>query len=174
MRFADDRPMAIILVHGPLDSANKGLAEVAVRADRRTLGKRLWRGAADDGTQFGFELRDPLGDGDAVWASSTARYVVRQAAEPVLEIPLDPSAPAAAMIGWAVGNLHFPVEARDGRLLAPDDPALRQSLDRIGVGYRASVEVFRPHRLAAGHGGHSHSHHHHHGDGHHGHGDDRA
>jgi urease accessory protein UreE len=64
------------------------------------------------------------------------------------------------MIGWAVGNLHFAIEAQAPRLLAPDDPALRQSLDRLGVHYQESVDVFQPHRFTGSLAGHGHAHHH--------------
>lgn len=149
------------LVHAPLAHADPGLPEVAVRADRQRLSKRLWRAAADDGTEFGFELERPLLDGDVVWATAKARYVIRQEPERVLEIPLDVSPKTAAALGWAVGNLHFEIDAQDARLLAPDDTGLRQSLDRLGIEYSEAVEVFRPQRLGGGHG-HSHPHHHHH------------
>lgn len=146
------------LVQAPLTSFNAALPEIAIRADRQKLAKRLWRATADDGTEFGFEVETPLRHGDTVWMGDTERYVIRQAAEPVLEIPLGVTPEAAAVIGWAVGNLHFAIEAQATRLLAPDDSGLRQALDRLGIRYHKIVEVFQPHRLA----GHSH----HHGDAH--------
>ena len=78
-----------------------------------------------------------------------ARYVISQLPAPVLEIALDPKPEASAVLGWIVGNLHFVIEAQATRLLAPDDPALRQALERLGGSFRATVEVFQPHRLAA-------------------------
>jgi len=144
------------LVHAAITS-DPGLPEVAVSVDRRLLAKRLWRAAAADGMEFGFELDSPLVHGDVVFANAAARYVIRQLPEPVLEIPLPAAPDAAAVTGWAVGNLHFPIEAQPGRLLAPDDTALRQSLERIGIAYRAIEEVFRPHRLATGAEPHSHA-----------------
>jgi urease accessory protein UreE len=54
-----------------------------------------------------------------------------------------------------VGNLHSAIEARSDRVLAPDDPGLRQTLDRLGIRYGERLAVFQPHRLAeslAGHG----------------------
>lgn len=144
------------LVHAAIP-ADPALPEVALFVERRQLAKRLWRAAAADGVEFGFELAGPLAHGDVVFATAAARYVIRQLPEPVLEIPLPPAPDAAAITGWAVGNLHFPIEAQPGRLLAPDDTALRQSLERMGIAYRAIDEVFRPHRLAAGAAPHSHS-----------------
>ncbi len=144
------------LVHAAI-TADPALPEIAIAVERRQLAKRLWRAAAADGAEFGFELARPLAHGDVVFANPTARYVIRQLPEPVLEIPLPPAPDAAAITGWAVGNLHFPIEAQPARLLAPDDTALRQSLERMGIAYRAIDEVFRPHRLAAGATPHSHA-----------------
>jgi urease accessory protein len=144
------------LVHAAIATA-PALPEIAITVERRQLAKRLWRATATDGTEFGFELAGPLVHGDVVHTTATARYVIRQLPEPVLEIPLPPAPEAAAITGWAVGNLHFPIEAQPHRLLAPDDTALRQSLERTGIAYRAIEEVFRPHRLAAGAAPHSHA-----------------
>ena len=146
----------MILVHAAI-AADPALPEVPIAVERRQLAKRLWRATATDGSEFGFELAGPLAHGDVVFADAAARYVIRQSPEPVLEIPLPPSPDAAAVTGWAVGNLHFPIEAQPARLLAPDDIALRQSLERLGIAHRATEAVFRPHRLAAGAAPHSHA-----------------
>lgn len=156
------------LVRAPLPPGIEALAEVPIRVDRQRLSKLLWRATAEDGMEFGFQLDEPLHNGEAVWKTAQACYTVRQEPEPVLEIPLDLAPDAAAFIGWAVGNLHFAIEAQPSRLLAPDDPGLRQSLERLGIHFHRAVEVFQPHRLAgklAGHG-HDHGHSHDHGHGH--------
>jgi urease accessory protein len=147
------------LVHAPLSSFNRALPEIAVCANRQKLAKRLWRASAEDGTEFGFEVETPLRHGDVVWASDKARYVIRQEPEPLLEIPLDVKPDAAAVIGWAVGNLHFAIETQETRLLAPDDAGLRQALDRMHIHYHETVEVFQPHRFAGSLAGHGHHHH---------------
>jgi len=152
------------LVHAPLSSFDAALPEISVCVDRQKLAKRLWRAAAADGMEFGFEVETPLRHGDVVWASDKARYVILQEPETVLEIPLDVKPDAAAVIGWAVGNLHFAIEAQPTRLLAPDDTGLRQALDRMHIHYHKVVEVFQPHRFAGSLAGHGHEHgHHHHG-----------
>ncbi|MDD2765111.1 MAG: urease accessory protein UreE [Opitutaceae bacterium] len=150
------------LIYAPLASFAAVLPEVAVRADRQQLARRRWRAAADDGMEFGFELEAALRHGDVVWAGAQARYVIRQSAEPVLEIPLDMASDAAAVIGWAVGNLHSAIEAQPTRILAPDDPGLRQTLDRLGIPYQGITAVFQPHRFAGNLAGHGHAHHHDH------------
>jgi urease accessory protein len=166
-------PRFIISMHhitSALQEFDANLPEVSVLADRLKIAKRLWRATADDGEDLGFEVAAPLKSGDVVWQSPTARYVIRQAAEPLLEIPLDPKPEEAAITGWAVGNMHFVIEAQPTRLLAEDDPTLRQALERFGIHYHEIVDVFQPHRFAAsaaGHGhGHSHNHDHSHDHGH--------
>jgi urease accessory protein len=146
------------LVRLPLADFDATLPEVAIPVDRQRLAKRLWRGTADDGAEFGFEVETPLRDGDVAAVAATARYVIRQTAEPLLEIPLDVAPDAAAVIGWAVGNLHFAIEAQSTRILAPDDSGLRQSLDRMGIHYHELVAVFQPHRFAGSLAGHGHGH----------------
>jgi urease accessory protein len=138
------------LIHGPIADANVALAAVALRVDRMTLAKRLWRAAADDGTEFGFELAAPLKHGDVFHQTSSARYVIAQQEEPVVEIPLDVTPSAAAGIGWAIGNLHLELAAEPTRLIAPDDPAVRQLLERLKVSCRPTTAVFRPGRFARG------------------------
>ncbi len=146
---------SLILVRASIDAADPTLPTTAVRVDRQKLARRRWRGKADDGTDFGFELEVALRDGDVVWVTQTARYVIRQSAEPLLEISVALPPDQAAVVGWAVGNMHAVIEAQADRILAPDDPGLRQALDRIGIGYRPAVAVFQPHRFA-GVVGHSH------------------
>jgi urease accessory protein len=138
------------LVSAPLASSDPALPEVMVAVERLTLAKRLWRGVAADGAEFGFELAGPLQDGDVVAQTASVRYVIRQQPEPVLEIPLDLAPSGAAGIGWAIGNLHMELSAEPARLLAPDDPAVRQLLDRIKVPYRPTTALFRPGRFARG------------------------
>lgn len=138
------------LVSGPLASADSSLPEIPLRVERLTLAKRLWRGTAEDGTEFGFELAAPLKHGDTFFQSATARYTVQQHPEAVIEVSLDVSPSAAAGIGWAVGNLHLELQSEPTRLLAPDEPAVRQLLDRLKVPFQPTTAIFRPGRFARG------------------------
>ena len=138
------------LIRATISEPNPTLPEVAVRVERMKLAKRLWRGAAEDGMEFGCELAAPLRDGDTIWQTATARYVIRQPAEPVVEISLDVAPSAAAGIGWAIGNLHLELSAEADRLLAPDEPAVRQLLDRLKVPYQSTMAIFRPGRFVRG------------------------
>lgn len=138
----------MILVSVPVVSPVLALPLVELRVERRTLAKRLWRGTAADGTEFGFELSVPLKPGDTVHQTTAARYVIVQEPEPVLEILLGDLPPSAtAGIGWAVGNLHLEFASEAMRLLTPDEPAARQLFARIQVDYTPTTAVFRPGRF---------------------------
>ena len=106
------------LIQVPLATPDPALPEIPLCIERLTLAKRLWRGTAEDGTEFGFELEAPLRHGDTFFQSATARYTVQQQPEPVVEISLDVAPSAAAGIGWAIGNLHLELQAEPARLLA--------------------------------------------------------
>jgi urease accessory protein len=138
------------LIQTPVAAPNPALAEIAVRVDRVTLAKRLWRGKAVDGMEFGFELAAPIRHGETAFQSATARYVIQQAPEPVVEISLALAPSAAAGIGWAIGNLHLELAAEATRLIAADEPAVRQLLDRLKVPFTSTTAIFRPGRFVRG------------------------
>lgn len=138
------------LIQVPLATPDPALPEIPLCIERLTLAKRLWRGTAEDGTEFGFELEAPLRHGDTFFQSATARYTVQQQPEPVVEISLDVAPSAAAGIGWAIGNLHLELQAEPTRLLAPDEPAVRQLLGRLKVPFTTTTTIFRPGRFARG------------------------
>lgn len=138
------------IIRNPGMDPDLNLPEIRLRVERLKLAKRLWRGVAEDGTEFGFELAYPLKPGATFWQTETSRYVIEQKSEPVLAISLDVTASAAAGIGWAVGNLHMELQAEATRLLAVDDPAVRQLLTRIQVPFKTTTAVFRPGRFVRG------------------------
>jgi len=140
----------ITIVRAPLAQPNLSLPSIALRVDRLRLAKRLWRGIADDGVEFGFELEMPLKPEQTIWEGEGKRYVIVQEPEPVLEIALTVTPAAAAGIGWAIGNLHLELSAESTRMLTPDDPATRQLLERIKVPFTATTAVFRPGRFVRG------------------------
>ena len=140
----------MILIHQPIAAPNLALAIVPLRVDRITIAKRLWRGTAEDGEDFGFELGATLKHGDTVFETPVSRYVVEQMPEPVLEISLAIAPSAAAGVGWAIGNLHLELQAEVTRLLTADEPAVRQLLERMKVPFQATRAIFRPGRFVRG------------------------
>ncbi len=138
------------LINAPIAAPNTSLPQVALSVERLTVAKRLWRGKAADGLEFGFELERPLRNGETFWQTDAARYVIAQQPEKVLEVDLAIAPSAAAGIGWAVGNLHLELCAEPTHLLALDEPAVRQLLERLQVPFNPTVAVFRPGRFARG------------------------
>jgi urease accessory protein len=80
--------------------------------------------------------------------------------EPVLAVvPRSPS--EAIRLAFEVGNRHFTLALEGERLLVPDDAAMRQLLERLGVAFERTEAVFTP--IGAGHRhepahGHGHDH----------------
>ena len=147
--------MTLELVHAPLAKSDPLLPPVRIPVDRLTLAKRRWRGVAEDGREFGFDLDEPLTDG-AVVLQDGSRYVITQKYEPVIEVALGADAAACARLGWLIGNLHFSMEVLGSTVRVADDPALRQLFEREQIAFIAAKRVFHP----TG-GGNSHGHHHH-------------
>ena len=138
------------LIHAALDSP-PALPRIALHADRLTLAKRRWRGIAEDGVEFGFDLAAPLVDDVAFFASETALYVLAQKSEPVLEVALIPKAAPVARLGWTIGNFHFPIQVTDEVIRVPDDIALRQLFEREKIPFTACERVFVPFANAHSH-----------------------
>lgn len=141
------------IIQQPLDATATAPNIVRLAVERSTLAKRRWRGMAEDGAEFGFDLARPLADGAAFHQSETARYVIAQKYEPVLEIRGAELTGAAfgdaARLGWMIGNLHFQIEIADGVIRVADDSAVRQLLTREGIAFAACKRVFHP--LSGGH-----------------------
>ena len=117
---------------------------VNLHAERLTLAKRRWRGVAEDGAEFGFDLAGPLSDGAVFYATEVAVYVIAQRPEPCLEVALIPRVAPVARLGWAIGNLHFPIEVTEEVIRVPDDPALRQLFEREKIPFVPCERVFKP------------------------------
>jgi urease accessory protein len=117
---------------------------VLLLADRTMLAKRRWRGVAQDGREFGFDLDHPVSDGAVFHRQSGKCYVISQTPESVLEVELETDPARAAVICWQIGNLHFPVEITDQIIRCVDDPAIRLLLSREGVSWHPAIAVFRP------------------------------
>ena len=135
----------MILVTRLLESASARPPEAqrVLAAERRQFLKRRWRGTAEDGTEFGFDLESRLVDGGVIHRRDDIDYVVRQLPETVYQIPFDNPA-HAALVGWKVGNLHLPAEVFDGFIRVLHDDAMKQLLDREGWPHSEPVVLFQP------------------------------
>jgi len=128
------------------------LHPVRLAVERLTLAKRRWRGVAEDGAEFGFDLELPIADGAAFHLTDNAVYLIAQKYEPVLELQIGSD---AARVGWLIGNLHFQIEVLEDVVRVVDDSAVRQMFEREAIPFTPCKRVFHP----IG-GGHSHGHSH--------------
>ena len=128
----------------PLNASARPAAEqIWLRAERSLFLKRRWRATADDGLEFGFNLESRLTSGAVIHQTEAADYVVVQQPEPVFQIRCDGAA-QAALIGWKLGNLHFPVEIGEGWLRVAPDLAVSQLAAREAWPLTEAVVVFNP------------------------------
>jgi urease accessory protein len=134
-------------------------SHIHLPADRATLAKRRWRGVAEDGREFGFDLDETLAHGDHFFADGDKWYTVEQTPEEVLGIPVT-SIEQAARVAWSLGNLHFGVQVLSGSVRVTEDPAVLQLLSREHIAFERVTCVFQPLSAGASHH-HDHSHHHH-------------
>ena len=163
----------MFLIKHPIDSGSdaSGLERVVIRVDRFKLLKRRWRGTAEDGCDFGFELDEPLTHGDCCYRTETGEYIIDQAPESVLEVDFTERLFEGLHVAWSIGNLHMPMQSLASGVRVADDPAVRQLFTHLNVHYHEREAVFEPIRNSTeiGHShSHSHSegHEHSHGDGH--------
>jgi urease accessory protein len=148
-----DPLLSVQVIRAPLEHVDPDARRVLLMADRLTLAKRRWRGKAEDGEEFGFDLAAPMKNGAAFFAMKDAVYVIAQRTEPVLEVVLIPRPAPVARLGWAIGNLHFPLEVTDDAIRVPDDPALRQLFSRERIPFTVVECVFQPFAKSHGHAG---------------------
>ncbi|HEX4083671.1 MAG TPA: hypothetical protein VHY22_02075 [Chthoniobacteraceae bacterium] len=133
------------LIRASLDTPLLGVLEITLSVDRLTLAKLRWRGVAEDGREFGFDLRRPFTDDTPFFYVDGKTYVIAQQPEAVFEIPI--TAPSeGARIGWLIGNLHFSLEIGGDIIRAPVDSALRQMLEREHIPFTEATRVFHPMR----------------------------
>ena len=123
---------------------------ISLIVERRVLAKRRWRGQAQDGADFGFDLISPLRHGICFHAEEDRNYVIDQKPEVVFRVPF-PDQKEAAHRAWQVGNLHFPAQFLESYLLVEGDLAVRLMLERNQIPFEEGMEVFQPVLAATGH-----------------------
>jgi urease accessory protein len=141
MMYVIQKPLA-------LTSALSPEKQIILTAERRQFLKRRWRGTAEDGTEFGFDLESRLTDGCLIFQKNGADYIVCQLPETVYEVSLNSPA-QAALIAWKVGNLHMPVQILDSAIRVLHDEAMAQLLEREGWSYTEAEVIFTPMKAIA-------------------------
>lgn len=146
----------LTFIKAPISVSDKKYNRIPVKADRWTLAKLRWRADADDGRSFGFELETPLRHHDVVFQSGGDLYYIEQAEESVLVISTD-TVKNTEELAWNIGNLHQPLQVTSTQLIAADDSAVTQLLNKQHIPYTVESRVFEPIRAMG-----THTHHHHH------------
>lgn len=117
--------------------------QIVLRAERREFLKRRWRGIADDGAEFGFDLDERLFDGCVIHHRGGSDYIVRQTPETVYRIAFETPA-QAAFVAWKTGNLHMPAQILDDAILVLHDDAMRNLIEREGWTFSEIEILFTP------------------------------
>lgn len=74
------------IIRQALEISPTQLKPIRLAVERLTLAKRRWRGVAEDGAEFGFDLERPIADGAAFHQTADSVYLIAQKYEPVLEL----------------------------------------------------------------------------------------
>jgi len=130
-----------ILVQQTLDECIN-YKPVVVSVGRHTLYKRRWRAQAEDGVELAINLNEPVEDGALLSSENGVIYKVQQVKEDVIIIPLPDSTEMSAKLGWYLGNQHLPVEVRVDSIVVEHIKTLLAALNRIGIPYTLSNQVF--------------------------------
>ena len=137
----------LLIQRHTLDASPRPVGEqVRLWAERRMFLKRRWRAKAEDGVEFGFDLTGRLHSGAVIHRTASVDYVIVQEEEPVFEISYAEAA-EAALIGWKIGNLHFPMEIGGGWMRVTRDPAVARLCEREGWVVAEADVVFNPLRV---------------------------
>jgi len=121
---------------------------ITLSAERRQFLKRRWRGVAEDGTEFGFDLETRLTDGCVIFQQDGRDYIVRQLPEVVYQIECA-SPDQAALVGWKVGNLHLPAQIVGNAIWVLHDESMAQLLEREGWDFSEPEVLFTPMKAMA-------------------------
>ena len=120
--------------------------KVLLLVERHLFLKRRWHGVAEDGTEFEFDLESRLKNGCVIHQTDRADYVIAQKPETVIQIAT-PTAELAALVGWKIGNLHFPVQIVNGFIRVTADPMIRELLAGEDWPHEEITVVFQPLKL---------------------------
>jgi urease accessory protein len=131
----------------------QGLAQLdrdrlVLSAEERRWGRRRVKTANGHELALALPTGTVLTPGQLLYVGPEYYVVVEAAEEPVLVVT-PRSRDEAIRVAFEVGNRHFSVAIDGERLLVPDDIAMQQLLERLGVPWKRDRAVFVP--IGAGH-----------------------
>jgi urease accessory protein len=117
-------------------------------AEERRWGRRRVRTRAGRELMLALPTGSVLDPGHVLYVGSDWYVVIEPAPEAVLAVT-PRSQEEALRVAFEVGNRHFTLALDGDRLLVPDDTAMEQLLNRLGVPWTRAQAVFAP--IGAGH-----------------------
>jgi urease accessory protein len=117
-------------------------------AEERRWGRRRVRTRAGRELMLALPTGSVLDPGEVLYVGPDWYVVIEPAPEAVLAVT-PRSREEALRVAFEVGNRHFTLAIDGDRLLVPDDTAMEQLLNRLGVSWTRAQEVFAP--IGAGH-----------------------
>jgi urease accessory protein len=133
---------------GESDLAGRERDVLVLTAEERRWGRR--RVVTRRGRELALALPtgSVLAPGQVLHVDADWYVVVEAAPEPVLAVQPQ-SREEGLRVAFEVGNRHFTLAVDGERLLVPDDPAMDQLLQRLGIPFERIRAVFVP--LGHGH-----------------------
>jgi urease accessory protein len=128
--------------------ANRERDSLVLTAEERRWARRRVRTQGGRALALALPTGTRLRPGEIIVVAPAWYVVVEAAVEPVIAIA-PRSRDEALRIAFEVGNRHCALAIEGDELLVPDDPAMRQLLERLGVEWRCGRAPFVP--VGAGH-----------------------
>ena len=144
---ARDRPVPVITethVHVSASELARRERDVLIlTAEERRWGRRrvITRGGRE--LALALPTGSQLASGDVLYVGLDWYVEIEAAPERVLAVTLR-ARDEAVRVAFEVGNRHFTLAIDGDRLLVPDDPAMEQLLNRLGVTWQRTTAVFVP------------------------------
>jgi urease accessory protein len=139
---------SMILIDTILSAASTALSgkerdTLRLTSEGRRWGRRRVLTTAGREIALALPTGTVLAIGSVLWIDADWYLEVEAAPEPVIAIV--PRTPLEGLrIAFEVGNRHFSVAVDGERLLVPDDTAMAQLLDRLGVHWQRAEAVYQP------------------------------
>ena len=127
----------------PDDLVRREADALVLTAEERRWGRRRVRTRGGRELHLALPTGTRLVPGDVLHVGPDWYVRVEAAPEAVLAVrPV--SFPDAVALAFEVGNRHFTIAVDGDRLLVPDDPAMVQLFQRLGVAYERTAAAFVP------------------------------
>src|SRR2546428_4578934 len=116
---------------------------LVLTAEERRWGRRRVRTEAGRELMLALPTGSVLVPGEVLYVDAEWYVVVEAAREAVLAVTPRTS-DEALRLAFEVGNRHFTLAVDGSRLLVPDDRAMEQLLERLGLTFERTRAVFAP------------------------------